>query len=259
MPSPFPGMDPYLEEPSLWPDLHLGMIAAMRAALNAQVPEGYAVYADRYVWLHEPDGDTRVRLGKPDVYLSERTEAVPGSRAEATLVVPTVVMLPVVRRQGNRYLRIIDRHSRRVVTVVELLSPTNKDPGEDRDAYLAKRNEYLATGTNLVEIDLLRAGGRLPLGEPPPPPADYYVLVCRAAELPRAGVWPFSVRDPLPTIPVPLNPEDAPVLLSLQPCLDRAYDEAAYSRELDYAVPPDPPLREPDATWARELLAHRTP
>jgi hypothetical protein len=257
MPSPFPGMDPYLEEPSLWPDCHLGIIAGMRAVLNAHLPERYAAYADRYVWLHEPDADTRVRMGKPDIYVADRGGEATGSNGGATLVAPTVVTLPVVRRQGNRFIKIIDRQSRRVVTVIELLSPANKNPGEDREAYVAKRNEYLATGTNLVEVDLLRTGERLPLGEPAPPPADYYILVCRANEFPKAGVWPLSVRDPLPAIPVPLNPQDQPVLLPLKPCLDRAYDEAPYSREVNYAEPPDPPLPEPDATWARELLARR--
>lgn len=255
MPSPFPGMDPYLEEPSLGPDFHLGMIAAMRAALNAQLPPRYAAYADRYVWLHEPDADTRLRHGKPDVYVTDRAETMAEGNPVGTLAAPAVVTLPAVRREGNRYLRIIDRQSRRVVTVIELLSPSNKEPGEDREAYLAKRNEYLATGTNLVEMDLLRQGIRLPMGEPGPPPADYYVLVSPAAAFPQAGVWPFAVRDPLPAVPIPLDAGETPLLLALKPCFDRAYEEAPYQRELDYNAPPQPPLPEPDAAWARELLA----
>lgn len=257
MPSPFPGMDPYIEEPSLWPDFHLTMLAAMKAFINQRLPAQYGAFVDRYIWLHEPDADTRVRLGKPDVFVGERGQQAEGPGA--ILQAPAIVTLPVVRRQGNRYLRIIDRRSRRVVTVIELLSPSNKEPGEDREAYLAKRHEYLAMGTNLVEIDLLRSGERLPMGEPAPAQADYYVLVCRASELPRAGVWPFSVRDPLPSFPVPLNPADPPVFMDLKPCLDRAYDEARYEQELEYAEPPVPPLQEPAATWARELLSRRQP
>jgi hypothetical protein len=258
MPSPFPGMDPYLEEPGLWSDVHGTLIFAMRAQLNALLPDRYTALADRYVWLEAPDGETRVRFGKPDVFLTERPEAATGVPEGAALAAPATATLPMARREGSRYLKVVDRRSRhRVVTVIELLSPSTKAAGEDRDAYLAKRNEYLATGTNLVEIDLLRAGQRLPMGEPAPPAANYYVVVSRRSDFPRIGIWPFSVRDPLPTVPVPLNPEDAPVSLDLKPCLDRAYQEGRYDREVDYATPPDPPLREPDAAWARELLTRR--
>src|SRR5436190_66443 len=159
MPSPFPGMDPYIEEPSLWPDFHGSMIYAFRAALNAVLPERYVAHVDQYVWLHEPDLPTRQRLGRPDAFVTDEA-APPGngpasSAALAALAAPAVSTLPVVRRTGPRYIQIRDGHDRRVVTVIELLSPSNKDSGGDRDAYLAKRNEYLATGTNLVEIDLL--------------------------------------------------------------------------------------------------------
>jgi hypothetical protein len=257
MPSPFPGMDPYLEEPSLFPDFHGSMVPAMRAALSAVLPEGYTAYLDRYVYLQEPDGGPRVRQGKPEVYVAQRVPAAVGASA-ATLDAPAMVTLPFVRQEGPLYLRIVDRTGRRIVTVIELLSPTNKETGPDREQYLTKRNEYLATRTNLVEIDLLRAGRRMPLGEPPPAPSDYLLFVSRAADYPQAGVWPFSVRDPLPVVPVPLNPQDGWVTFALKPCLDRVYDEAHYALDLDYTVPPVPPLREPDASWARELLATRT-
>ena len=219
MPSPFPGMDPYLESPSLWADFHLTMIVAIRAELNRLLPEKYVASADRYVWLH--------------------------------LAAPVTMMLPGVREKGSPYLKIVDREHRRLVTVVEMLSPANKQPGKDREAYLLKRGEYLANGVNLVELDLLRRGERAPFGDHPPPRADYYVLVCRASEMPQAGVWPLSVRDLLPTVPVPLHPPDADVELALKPCLDRVYDEAAYRRELNYSQPPQVALTEPDATWAR--------
>ena len=256
MPSPFPGMDPYLEEPSLWPDVHTTLLVEMRTALNAILPERYGTFIDRYVWLHEPDAEARTLLGKPDTFIAER--GLTGGQMGVATLAPAVVILPAVRRQGQRYLRIIDRRNRRVVTVLELLSPSNKETGSDRENYLTKRNEYLAAGTNLVEIDLLRGGQRLPLGEPNPAPADYYVLVSRASEFPRAGIWPFSVRDPFPPVLVPLNPEDQPVTLDVKACLDLVYDKARYDLELDYSVPPVPPLREPDAAWASQLLASRS-
>ncbi len=256
MPSPFPGMDPYLESPSIWSDFHLTLIISIRAELNRRLPPHYTASADRYVWIREPENGGRTIVGKPDVYIAEERPR-PAATNTQTVTAPMQVVLPGVREKGSPYLKIVDRRARRLVTVVEMLSPSNKIPGKDHEAYLMKREEYLATRVNLVELDLLRNGERPPLGTSPPT-TDYYVLVCRASELPSAGVWPFSVRDPLPTIPIPLDPEDPDVMLSLRPCLDRAYDESAYERQIDYTVPAEPPLREPDATWARQLLAGLT-
>jgi hypothetical protein len=141
-----------------------------------------------------------------------------------------------------------------VVTAVELLSPANKSSDKDGEAYLTNRQEYFRSGVNLVEMDLLRSGNRPPTIERRPP-ADYYVLVSRAVDYPRVGLWSISVRDQLPPIPIPLYPEDAPVMLALRPSLDRAYDEGRLDEDINYTQPPDPPLDEPDASWARELLA----
>jgi hypothetical protein len=250
-------MDPYVEEPSLWPDFHAALLVAVRAALNAVLPPRYAAFIDRYVWLEEEDSEERVRDGNPDVFVAELGGETTAA-AVAVLAAPATVLLPSVRREGPRYLRIVDRESRRVVTVIELLSPSNKEPGPDRDAYLAKRNEYLATGTNLIEIDLLRSGQRPPTREPASIPSDYLILVSPASDFPRAGVWAFGVREPLPLVPVPLARGEAPVMLDLKRCLDRTYDEAPYQRVLDYTHPPTPPLTDTDATWAREMLSRAT-
>lgn len=108
-----------------------------------------------------------------------------------------------------------------------------------------------------MEIDLLRAGQRIPLGRPLPKGFDYYVLVCRAREMPNAGVWPFTVREQFPKFPIPLGPSDADVTIDLRACLDWAYEQARYERDIDYAQPPIPPLAQTDAAWATELLAQR--
>jgi hypothetical protein len=142
------------------------------------------------------------------------------------------------------------------VTVIELLSPANKTPGKDRDAYLIKQHEYLATDVNLVELDLLRKGERLPWVTASVTSSAYYVMVSRAAERPRGHLWPFSVRDPLPPIAVPLR--DGDLSLELGMVINQVYDTAGYARELDYTQPPNPPLDESDAEWARQLLANRT-
>jgi hypothetical protein len=251
-------MDPYLEDPWLWPDLHLTLMVCIRAALTRTLPRGYSALVDRYVWVQEPETEGRTRLGKPDVFLTEESLSREGSAA-AALAAPVEVVLPLVTEKGSPYLKIVDQRSRRLVTVLELLSPANKTAGKDRDAFLLKYYEYLGTRLNLVEIDLLRKGERVPWGMPPGPSADYYVMVSRAEDRPRAHVWPFSVRNPLPVIPVPLNPADGDIGLALRDCLDVAYDSASYDRELDYTQPPNPPLDGPDATWARQLLANRAP
>lgn len=254
MPSPFPGMDPYIEAAHLWSDFHICMIVAMRGALNAVLPEGYAASADVQVWSVDPEKETSVLLGKPDVPITQELEDDGGVATRVRHApAPATLRLRMRRRRTRRYLRIHEARSSRVVTAIELLSPSNKTPGADRDAYLAKREEYLATGTNVVEIDLLRAGTRPPLGDNPPDSA-YYFLVCREWEYPEVGFWPIGVRDSLPEIPIPLAEDEPDVPLPIRQCVDRCYDDGRYRQKMKYGDPPDPPLREPDATWARDLL-----
>lgn len=256
MPSPFPGMDPYLEHPSRWAEVHGSLIWRVHEALNSLLPERYVAHVDRYVWLEEAGGQGRVRDGLPDVYVrddGERTAGPVALAAPRTIVLPQ----PTVRTERNRFVRIVDSERRRVVTVVEILSHSNKEAGSDRDAYLLKRQEYFALQTNVVEFDLLRAAERMPLGQPDPMPGGYLVLVCPATNFPDAGLWGFGVREPIPPIPVPLDAADAPVTLDLKPLLERTYDVGRYSREIDYSRPPVPRLADADAEWARRLLASR--
>lgn len=261
MPSPFPGMDPYLEG-RLWPDVHGSLIYTIRAALAAQLPPGYFASIDQYVWLSEADSEDgvvlRTRLDKPDtVVTGERTESPSGTVVTTTPSARVRLASPRMIRQ-KRYIRLIDAEDRTVITVLELLSPSDKSPKQDRMHYLAKRDEYLAAGVNLVETDLLRKGLRVPMGEPEPPDADYYILVSRARDYPNADVWAFTVREPIPVFPVPLRDDETPVSLNLRNCLDKAYDDARYDLQIDCTQPPEIPLRKPDAEWAAELLRSRT-
>ncbi len=257
MPSPFPGMDPYLEDPWIWPDFHLTFAVALRTELNRLLPAGYVALVDRYVWVQEPETDEYKRLGKPDEFLTGEG-ASKGPPAAAAVVAPVEITLPSQTDKGVPYVKLVDRMHRRLVTVIELLSPANKASGKDRDAYLMKQREYLASDVNLVEMDLLRKGERLPWIASSVPATDYYVMVSRASKRPLALVWPFSVRESLPTIAIPLTERDGDVALALGTCMNQVYDSAGYARELDYARPPNPPLDEPDATWARQMLANRT-
>lgn len=258
MPSPFPGMDPYLEDTNRWPAVHSGLIYTIQAELNRQLPGHLVAEIDQYVWV-EAD-DERELLGKPDAFVPGADEAPANGDYPAdpvAVAAPTVaVQLAPAKQKTTRVVRIVTAGSGRVLTVIEVLSPSNKY-GADRDVYLAKRREYFAARTNLVEIDLLRDGDRLPLGKPRAPLTDYVVLVTRAGEYPRARVWAFTVREPIPVLPVPLDEKTPAVPLDLRACLDRVYDEGRFAVKLDYARPPEPGLRKHDAEWAIELLNAR--
>lgn len=260
MPSPFPGMDPYIEDPYFWSDFHGNFMGAIRAALNAVLPSRYIASTERHVWVRQVDTQKVRSLGDPDVQVADKGRSTQRGTAVATApappaLAPVLILLPLARQQGSRFVRIVDRRYRRIVTAVEVLSPSNKVAGEDGDVYRHKRNEYLGSRVNLVEIDFLRTGQRPALGAPPPKPSDYYVLVSRATAFPEVAFWPLSVRDPLPPLAIPLDPDVSDVALDLRACLDRAYEEGRYATDIDYSQPPIPPLNEGDAAWARELLA----
>ncbi|MBI2806528.1 MAG: DUF4058 family protein [Planctomycetes bacterium] len=252
MTSLFPGMNPYLEDPDIWPDFHGSYLIELRSRLNLVLPRGFVARWDRYVWVDE-DHEERL-LGKPDGFVSDQGFSSGQNGGAATLAAPTTVLLPTLEAKGKPFIRIIDARGKRVVTVIEMLSPANKSRGVDHEAYLVKRQEYLQTGTNLVEIDLLRGGQRAPV-EGAHTVCDYCVLVSRAAEFPHAGFWPLTIRDPLPRIPIPLDPGVADVWISLQECLEPVCVQERYEEDIDYAkAPPPPTLSEADAIWVRETL-----
>jgi hypothetical protein len=260
MPSPFPGMDPYLEDPTFWSGFHTRFIVAVSASITRVLPPGYYADVEQHVWLQTDEPEEREPFAVPDGYIASPGETTgAGDRRDTATLSPTepqteVTLPKVSKRKGHKFVQIVDQPGNRVVTVIELLSPSNKEPGDDREAYLHKRDDYLVTQTNLVEIDLLRDGDRLPFGRPKPPPADYYALVSRADRFPKASVWAFTARDLLPVLPVPLKPADSPVELDLRACLDRAYDDAGYQTRIDYSRPPQVALRKLDAEWAADLL-----
>jgi Protein of unknown function (DUF4058) len=213
--SPFPGMDPYLEDPDIAPDSHRALAFEIRNQLNQTLPRPYYARLDRYL-----------------VEIRDSS-------------------------QGHK-----------LITLIEIVSPSNKRPGPDREAYERKQREVLESDASLVEIDLLRAGRRiLPdaglealIHDLEQPPA-YLVLINRAW---RRGpgtsayqVFPVSLREWLPCIPVPLKESEAELTLDLQFAFNRAYNSGPYRRgAVDYAsAPPEPLLGDADAAWAAELTA----
>ena len=250
MPSPFPGMNPYLEQSDSWEDFHTNFLTRAQEILSGQVGDKYLVKIEVRLILHEVSADERRFLGRADVGVSTRGEP-PGPVGATAVVAPVVLQLPAVEVERHASLEIRDRRNRRVVTVIELLSPSNKSPGEDRDDYLAKRRQILAGHTHLVEIDLRRGGTRP--SPPDLPQCDYYALVSRYVDRPRVGFWPIGMRDLLPVLPIPLDDPDPPVSLDLKAVLDRAYDAADYAKYI-YQETPEPPLSAEDDTWARARI-----
>ncbi|MFO0811390.1 MAG: DUF4058 family protein [Gemmataceae bacterium] len=253
MPSPFPGMNPYLEHEDAWHNFHQQYTDEFVTALEAQVGAAYFVKLDETVYVHELPGEPRQFLGRADVFLGESGgggSADTAATALATAPATERITLPDFDAERVPFVEIRDRRNRRLVTVIELLSPSNKRSGRDRTLYEAKRRRILNGPTNFVEIDLLRAGPRMPFVAPAG--GTYGVLVSRGAARPAAEWYAIGLRQPLPTIPVPLA-GDAHAALDLQTMLHRLHDAKGYAKFI-YDTAPDPPLAPDDAAWARGVL-----
>lgn len=251
MPSPFPGMNPYLEQATVWQDFHQTFLVTLRTAILPQVAPRYFVELEVSLYL-DPSDEDDLLFAVADAALPEGKSSAPRNPSGATIAAPVTVTVPGVTKKKARRLLIRDAKDRQVVTVIEMLSPSNKDSGPDRTRYVDKRTEILTSTTNFVELDLLRGGPRMPVRKLPP--CDYYALVSRHWERPNMGLWPVSLREPLPPIPIPVREGDPEPTVGLQAVLQRAYDDGGYAYHI-YEGKPEPPLSAADAAWARELLA----
>ncbi len=258
MPSPFPGMDPYLESPVSWPGVHHELIAVVRELLARQLVPRYFVDVETRVYVLDED-DEAIRHFAPDVSVREGTRPGQSRGGKRTKVEP-VVLLTVIEPIEIRESRLVVKTTggnRAVVTAIEVLSPANKTRGSrGRELFLTKRREVFESSLNLVEIDLLRGGTRAP-STLPWPRGDYLVHVSRAKKRPQGEAYVWSVRDRLPEVPVPLRNGEPDATLDLEEAVKTAYQRAHYEAEIDYKVPPVPPLAGPDAVWAAKLVARR--
>lgn len=254
MQSPFPGMDPYLEATTIWPDVHAGLIAAMRRQLQPRLSPRCVAVIVPYTAFETIDVNLS-RFLVPDIAIVERDQQ---SSLAATTVAPAPVVGALEVEIETRYSRLEVRTvgDETVVTVIALLSPANKRPGADAaDAYERKRREIIRSPIHLLEIDLLR-GGRRPSLATPWPPTPYVVMLSRADQRPRVEIWPIHLQDPLPIVPVPLRAPDPDVPLDLNAALSDAYAEGRYDLRIDYRnSPPPPPLTPADEAWLTERLA----
>ena len=250
MPSPFPGMDPCLENPELWPDVHNGLIAALRDELSPRLRPNYYVALEERTYLEEP-GEL-VLVGRPDLTVVDRGGPDPTPVRSRTPAV-VEVELPIGAEVRETYLEVRKAGEGEVVTVLELLSPANKRSGTGRRMYLDKRELILSTRTSLVELDLLRAGEPMPTIRPRVR-SDYSVLVSRGHRRPKADLIPFGVRDPIPPFPLPLRRGEDEPAVDLGNILHALYDRASYDLRIDYEREPVPPLTPADSEWARALI-----
>ncbi len=253
MPTPFPGMDPYLEEDGYWHQVHISLIVDIRRNLIQQLQPYYYVEIEQRTYLAViPPQDT----GIPDVMVVDAYHPY----GNVTVTTPTLqfrpitvdLPMPTVEKVMRRYLQVRDTNSSEVITVIEILSPTNKIVGSGRDDYIKKRNKVLQSKTHLVEIDLLRVG-------PPMPMAiatqnDYRLVVSRSQNRPKADIYLFGVRDPIPDLPIPLRPHEPEPILPVNDILHNLYEQARYDLSLNYNRPPKPPLAKADAVWATQVI-----
>jgi len=258
MASPFPGMDPYLEG-EMWMEFHDRLANQVSEQLLHTLSERYTALLNKHYWLDdgalEIVSDSRSSV-YPDVHVVEASrlqEAVAEYVVADTRERVVELVSPIPQTIPALSVEVRDVAQRRLVTVIELLSPGNKR-GKGWEQYNDKRAELLGTRTHLVEIDLLRAGKRIYLlGELPDAP--YFVFLSRVQRRPRTQVFPIQLREKLPTIPIPLLPPDADVALDLQVAVDACFKLVRYERLLDYTQPPPPPeLNQADAQWVQEKI-----
>jgi hypothetical protein len=242
-------MDPYLEHPDLWRDVHHRLIATLADDLAPRLRPRYRVKVEVRVYAAMPD--KLGFLGVPDVGIIQINEPVVAYRTP-TRPRRVELLMPDVIEEG--YLEIQEVASGQVITVIEILSPANKRPGEGRRFYEMKRGLVLASATHLVEIDLLRAH------QPMPASGDgqsthYNILVSRSHRRPKADLYAFDVREPIPSFPLPLQSGEEEPEVDLNRILHDLYDRAGYDLSIDYRRPPAPPFQGEDAVWMEALLA----
>ena len=255
--SPFPGMDPYLEG-ELWQEFHERLANQISEQLMPLLRPKYVALLHKYYALDQSGLGTASdspakKAVYPDVQVTEVKETVAPCE---TIIAPTVELVNHVTEEAP-FLRIEIRDvaERRLVTVVEILSPANKR-GKGFQKYVSKRADLLTTRTHLLELDLLRGGERIPLLGGDLPPASYYTFLSRFTKRPYTEVWPMQLRAPLPTLPVPLLPPDNDIPLILQAAVDACFELVGYHEYLlDYSQPPpNPSFSEDNQEWVQSIV-----
>jgi len=259
MSSPFPGMDPYLEQPSFWSSFHSRLIVAIADALAPQLLPHYYIEVETRTYS---EGGEDVMVGIPDgvVYQarSSQESAMESMQMTATQVRPQKVILPVLSEDvKERYLEVRETETNAVIVVIEVISPKNKRSGPGRIAFERKREKVLKTQTHWVEIDLLRSGKPMAIAGDLGP-MDYRILISRSELRPVADLYGFTLREPIPIFALPLKQMTEAIAVDLQEIFMGIYDRAGYEVRLNYRNPiPVPVLSIADQSWVDEILHSR--
>ncbi len=261
MKSPFPGIDPWLE--GSWGDVHTRLSVYCCDELQQRLPSDLRARIEEYVSVDvvEDESSNAPRLIAPEAPFVEcRQRSVDlGSTPNVAVAEPVLIDDDFAESATTlRYIKIVDtKESNRVVTAIEFLSPANKTNRDGRGAFRNKQFALRQAQVNLVEIDLLRAGGWVLSGSFKKLPENlnaHYFAVVRRAESVQTEIYPMHLRARLPAIRIPLRPSDADVVLDLQKLIDMAYVNGSYGDDIDYRAAPVPPLSPEDQSWADEIL-----
>lgn len=263
MPSPFPGMNPYLELPALWQEFHNRLIVAISDALAPHLQPEYYVAVETRTYLDDDNPELLVGIPDAIVLTTAPTSSVePGAKVAARTAKgiassyrPKQIQLPMPIEVKERYLEVREVGAHQVIAVIEVLSPKNKRSGVGRIAYEKKRQRVLGSSSHLIEIDLLRENKPMSMIGVKTT-SDYRILVSRATARPIADLYEFQLRELIPEFPLPLQPDDAELEVDLQAILLGVYERGSYQFRIDYraSVPP-PKLSTADQQWVDELLA----
>jgi Protein of unknown function (DUF4058) len=258
MPSPFPGMDPYLEHPSAWTNIHHRLITAIADFLAPQLLPKYQILIEERIYQVETEDS--ILIGVPDITIQKAgTSSKPIETSNVAVSEPytqprsVTLLYPKIVRQS--YLEVREIATGQVITVIQVLSPANKSPGKGRIDYENKRAMVFNSSSNMVEIDLLRQGQ--PMAEQDTQ-THYRILVSAEEQRPQADLYDFNLPDLIPCFPLPLRTEDRCPRVDLRSLLDGIYDRSGYGFVIDYSQPPIPALAESDLNWVRQWLAQQS-
>lgn len=262
MKSPFPGMDPYLEDPAIWSDFHNSFMTYLREAIAARLPDRYDAHLEEQVRIVEapkPEAGTH----RPDLpaYRYSESRAEIDSTTDAVAVLDATAVVPLgeelLLEVKDVRIDIYRWPGSELITTIELPSPWNKS-GDGFSDFTRKRRAVLMTEVNWVEIDLLVGGERITF-DGPTPKADYRVVIARATNRPNAEIYAWNVRDKLPAIPIPLRHPDHSIAISLAKVFDMTYERGRMDKALRRlpAGPPSASLRDEDQKWAAEVAGTR--
>lgn len=261
MPSPFPGMDPWIESSIHWANMHMHLMSEITRRLNRELSEAFVAVMDENVYLlpsremYLPDVTVR---RTPNFAIAPNIQPV--ATGQALVATTSVEVVEAEEEVREPFIKVMTTHDdRHVVAVIEVLSPVNKQ-GAGREQYLKKQLDMLEGDVHLLEIDLLRVGQHTVAVAPASLLAwhgtawDYVVCLHRARTGNRYTCWPFTLYDALPVVDVPLTVGYADVLLDLGAIFTSCYDDGAFQRSVDYSRPPTPRLKPSEAQWAAEWL-----